>query len=133
MAEYIELTEELKLSMCAGARAILNTKKYHGTIYMNDVFSDSPKEMPYLQAAEILYTASEKEPADVAPCCMSGGSTTQTSQIDSFVMVAELCLICGNMNKDFSTTAPTAVRGWTMPDNWQSSFMDIYFVEVNND
>lgn len=67
MAEYIELTEELKLSMCAGARAILNTKKYHGTIYMNDVFSDSPKEMPYLQAAEILYTASEKEPADVAP------------------------------------------------------------------
>ena len=67
MAEYIELTEELKLSMCAGARAILNTKKYHGTIYMQDVFSDSPKEMPYLKAAEILYTASEKEPEDVVP------------------------------------------------------------------
>ncbi len=67
MAECIELTEELKLSMCAGARAILNTKKYHGTIYMQDVFSDSPKEIPYLQAAEILYTASEQEQEDVAP------------------------------------------------------------------
>lgn len=67
MAEYIELTEELKLSMRAGARAILNTKKYHGTIYMKDAFSDSPKEIPYLQAAEILYIASEKEPEDVAP------------------------------------------------------------------
>lgn len=67
MAEYIELTEELKLSMRAGARAILNTKKYHGTIYMKDAFSDSPKEMPYLQAAENLYAASEQEPEDVAP------------------------------------------------------------------
>ena len=67
MAEYIELTEELILAMRAGARAISNTKKYHGTIYMYDAFSDSPKEMPYLQAAEILYAASEGKSADVAP------------------------------------------------------------------
>ena len=67
MAEYIERTEELILSMRAGSRAISNTKKYHGTIYMSDVFSDDPKEIPYLQASEILYAASEEKPADVAP------------------------------------------------------------------
>ena len=67
MAEYIERTEELFLSMRAGAKAISNTKKYHGTIYMYDAFSDNPKEMPYLQAAEILYAASEGKSADVAP------------------------------------------------------------------
>ena len=67
MAEYIERTEELILSMRAGARAISNTKKYHGTIYMYDVFSDDPKEIPYLKASEILYAASEEKPADVAP------------------------------------------------------------------
>lgn len=67
MAEYIERTEELILSMRAGARAISNTKKYHGTIYMSDVFSDDPKEIPYLKASEILYAASEEKPADVAP------------------------------------------------------------------
>ena len=67
MAEYIERTEELILSMRAGSRAISNTKKYHGTIYMSDVFSDDPKEIPYLQASEILYAASEEKSADVAP------------------------------------------------------------------
>ena len=67
MNKYIELTEELILSMRAGARAISNTKKYHGTIYVADVFSENPKEMPYLKAAEILYAASEEKPADVAP------------------------------------------------------------------
>lgn len=67
MAEYIELTEELILAMRAGARAIYNTKKYHGTIFVAGVFSDKPKEMPYLKAAEMLYAASEtKQAADVA-------------------------------------------------------------------
>lgn len=67
MAEYIERTEELILSMRAGSRAISNTKKYHGTIYMADVFSENPEEIPYLKASEILYAASEEKPADVAP------------------------------------------------------------------
>ena len=67
MAEYIELTEELILSMCAGARAIANTKKYHGTIFVSGVFSENPKHIPYLQAAEILCAASDQCPADVAP------------------------------------------------------------------
>ncbi len=67
MAKFIELTDDLILSMCAGARAILNTKQYHGKIYVYDVFSDNPKEIPYLKAAEILYAASEEKSADVAP------------------------------------------------------------------
>ena len=67
MAGYIELTEKLILAMRAGARAIANTKRYHGTIFVSDAFSENPKEIPYLQAAEILRAASENDPADVAP------------------------------------------------------------------
>lgn len=67
MAEHIELTEELILAMRAGARAIANTKRYHGTIFVSDAFSENPKEIPYLQAAEILYAASMYNPAYVVP------------------------------------------------------------------
>lgn len=66
MAEYIERTEELMLSMNAGARAIENTKRYHGAIYTKDVFSESPQEIPYLQAAKVLREASDAPAADVA-------------------------------------------------------------------
>ena len=54
MADYIERTEELVLAMNAGARAIENTKRYHGTVYTKDVFSESLQEIPYLQAAKVL-------------------------------------------------------------------------------
>ena len=88
MAEYIERTEELFLSMRAGAKAISNTKKYHGTIYMYDAFSDNHKEMPYLQAAEILYAASEEKSADVAPvrrgrCDVCSGKAVLTQYPDN--------------------------------------------------
>ena len=67
MAEYIERTEELVLAMNAGARAIENTKRYHGTVYNKDVFSESPQEIPYLQAAKVLREVSDTSAADVAP------------------------------------------------------------------
>lgn len=67
MAEYIERTEELVLAMNAGARAIENTKRYHGTVYTKDVFSESPQEIPYLQAAKVLRETSDAPAADVAP------------------------------------------------------------------
>lgn len=67
MTEYIELTEELELAMNAGARAIENTKRYHGAIYTKDVFSESPQEIPYLQATKVLREASDAPAADVAP------------------------------------------------------------------
>lgn len=67
MAEYIERTEELMLAMNAGARAIENTKRYHGAVYTKDVFSESPQEIPYLQAAKVLREVSDAPVADVAP------------------------------------------------------------------
>lgn len=67
MAKYIELTEELQLAMIASARAIENTPKYHGTIFVKDFMSDNPREIPYLQAARVLREKSELPPADVAP------------------------------------------------------------------
>ena len=67
MAEYIERTEELMLAMNAGARAIENTKRYHGAVYTKDVFSGSPQEIPYLQAAKVLREVSDAPAADVAP------------------------------------------------------------------
>ena len=67
MAEYIERTEELMLAMNAGARAIENTRRYHGAIYTKDVFLESPQEIPYLQAAKVLRKVSDAPAADVAP------------------------------------------------------------------
>ena len=67
MAEYIERTEELMLAMNAGARAIENTKRYHGAVYTKDVFSESPQEIPYLQAAKVLREVSDAPVADVVP------------------------------------------------------------------
>lgn len=67
MADYIERTEELVLAMNAGARAIENTKRYHGTVYTKDVFSESPQEIPYLQAAKVLRETSDAPAAHAVP------------------------------------------------------------------
>lgn len=67
MTEYIERTEELVLAMNAGARAIENTKRYHGAIYTKDVSSESPQEIPYLLAAKVLREISDAPASDVAP------------------------------------------------------------------
>ena len=67
MAEYIERTKELVLAMNAGARAIENTMRYHGTVYSRNVFSESPQEIPYLLAAKVLRGVEDAPAADVAP------------------------------------------------------------------
>ena len=67
MAIYIERTEELMLAMNAGARAIENTKRYHGVVYTKDLFSENSQEIPYLQAAKVLREVSDAPAADVAP------------------------------------------------------------------
>lgn len=67
MAEYIERTEELMLAMNAGARAIENTKRYHGVVYIKGLFSENPKEIPYLRAVKVLREASDAPAADMAP------------------------------------------------------------------
>ena len=67
MAEYIERTEELVLAMNAGARAIENTRRYHGAIYNKNVFSENSQEIPYLLAAKVLREVSDAPAADVVP------------------------------------------------------------------
>ena len=73
MAEYIERTEELMLAMSAGARAIENTKRYHGAVYTKDVFSENSQEIPYLLAAKVLREVSDTPAADVAPVARCRG------------------------------------------------------------
>lgn len=67
MAEYIKRTEEIMLAMNAGARAIENTKRYHGAVYTKDLFSDNSQKIPYLQAAKVLREVSYAPAADVVP------------------------------------------------------------------
>ena len=67
MAEYIERTEKLMLAMNAGARAIENTNRYHGSLYIKDLYSGNSKEILYLLAAKVLREASDAPAADVAP------------------------------------------------------------------
>ena len=66
MAEYIERTKELILAVNAGARAIEQSKRFHGAIYCMDVFSNNPQEIPYVTAANILRGFDEIPAADVA-------------------------------------------------------------------
>lgn len=66
MTDYIRRTEELRLAMNAGARAIANTKRYHDASYTKDVFSADSQTIPYLQAALVLREASDAPAADVA-------------------------------------------------------------------
>lgn len=67
MDEYIKRTEELMLAMNAGARAIENTRRYHGAVYIKGLFSETPREIPYLRAVKVLREVSDAPAADVAP------------------------------------------------------------------
>ena len=64
MPEYIERTEDLVLAMNAGARAIENTRRYHGAVYTKDVFSEDSQEIPYLLAAKVLREVSDAPTID---------------------------------------------------------------------
>ncbi len=90
MAEYIERTKELMLAMNAGARAIENTKRYHGAVYTKDVFSESPQEIPYLQAAKVLRETSDAPTADVAPVVHGRWNVVEGRRLDNAI-----CSNCG--------------------------------------
>ena len=89
MVENIERTKELILAMNAGARAIENTKRYHGAVYTKDVFSESPQEIPYLQAAKVLREVSKAPAADVAPVVHG-----RWNSMDGYKMRV-VCSVCG--------------------------------------
>lgn len=65
MADYIERTPELILAVNAGARAIENTKKYHGAFYLKDIFAD--EKIAYVAAAKLLRSVEDIPAADVVP------------------------------------------------------------------
>ena len=90
MAEYIERTEELMLAMNAGARAIENTKRYHGAVYTKDVFAESLQEIPYLQAAKVLREVSDDPAADVAPV-INGRWVSKNTHGYDWVFVCSNC------------------------------------------
>ena len=91
MAEYIERTEELMLAMNAGARAIENTRRYHGAIYTKNTSLESTQEIPYLQAAKVLREVSDATAADVAPVVHGRWNPTQFPFMNECVD----CSICG--------------------------------------
>jgi hypothetical protein len=93
MAEYIERTEELMLAMNAGARAIENTKRYHGAVYTKDLFSENPQEIPYLLAAKVLREVSDAPAADVAP--VRHGAWYQCFEDWRQQQEGDKCSVCG--------------------------------------
>lgn len=119
MAEYIERTEELMLAMNAGARAIENTKRYHGAIYTKDLFSDNSQEISYLLAAKVLREVSAAPAADVAPVVHGRWEDSIDEWFGTDVYTCSKCreramyLWRGRRRKICGTTAPTAERRWT--------------------
>lgn len=54
--------EKLFLALRAGARAIVNNKRLHGTLYCWDIWGENggPKEISYLEAATLLAETADK-------------------------------------------------------------------------
>lgn len=50
------IDEKTALAMCAGARAIEQTKRFESALYMWDIFGEcgGPKELSYYEAAQTL-------------------------------------------------------------------------------
>lgn len=83
MPEYIERTERLMLAMNAGARAIENTKRYHGAVYTKDLFADNSQKIPYLLAAKVLREVSDALTVDavVVTRCKDCAHSTLPSEL----------------------------------------------------
>lgn len=102
MAEYIERTEELVLAMNAGARAIENTRRYHGAIYNKNVFSEDSQEIPYLLAAKVLREVSDAPAADVAQVVHGRWEMRPTGMAtDTGPEYKAYCTVCNEPNKQY--------------------------------
>lgn len=101
MAEYIERTPELILAVNAGARAIENTKKYHGAFYSKDIFAD--EKIAYVAAAKLLRSVEDIPAADVAQMVHGRWKAQLESERDGFPkflwlpdrIVGYICSNCG--------------------------------------
>lgn len=94
MAEYIKRTEELMLAMNAGARAIENTKRYHGAVYIKDLCSEASQEIPYLLAAKVLREVSDAPAADVAPVVRCKDCENSYYAVDGLICSYGPCIEC---------------------------------------
>lgn len=101
MADYIERTPELILAVNAGARAIENTKKYHGAFYSKDIFAD--EKIAYVAAAKLLRSVEDIPAADVAQMVHGRWKAQLESERDGFSkflwlpdrIVGYICSNCG--------------------------------------
>lgn len=100
MADYIERTPELILAVNAGARAIENTKKYHGAFYSKDIFAD--EKIAYVAAAKLLRSVKAIPAADVAPVAHGRWEAQMDSEMSGFQfltlpdrIVGYICSNCG--------------------------------------
>lgn len=100
MAEYIERTPELILAVNAGARAIENTKKYHGAFYSKDIFAD--EKIAYVAAAKLLRSVEDIPAADVAQVVHGRWKAQMDSERSGFQfltlpdhIVGYICSNCG--------------------------------------
>lgn len=102
MADYIERTTELILAVNAGARAIENTKRFHGAIYTRDVFGPNKAEIAYLQAAKVLRDIEDIPAADVAPVVHGRWEIRPTGMAtDTGPEYKAYCTVCNEPNKQY--------------------------------
>lgn len=100
MAEYIERTPELILAVNAGARAIENTKKYHGAFYSKAIFAD--EKIAYVAAAKLLRSVEDIPAADVVQVVHGRWKAQMDSERSGFQfltlpdhIVGYICSNCG--------------------------------------
>ena len=103
MTEYIERTEELMLAMNAGARAIENTKRYHGAVYTKDLFSGYPggavQELSVIQQTEKAY----------AELCLDDAKDDKHLDLTKGVIDRELERVMGSNFKPWEERYPKEV------------------------
>lgn len=84
--------DKLRLALLAGARAIENNRRLHGTIFCHDPFGNC-QELPYLEAAKILREAADGQICP-APQARVAGMSEWISVKDRLPERAVPVLIC---------------------------------------
>lgn len=114
MADYIERTTELILAVNAGARAIENTKKYHGAFYLKDIFSD--EKIAYVAAAKLLRSVEDIPAADVAPVAHGRWKAQMDSERSGFQFLTLPDQIVGYICSNCGEEAIEYVDDYFLPD-----------------
>ena len=114
MADYIERTPELILAVNAGARAIENTKKYHGAFYLKDIFAD--EKIAYVAAAKLLRSVEAIPAADVAPVAHGRWKAQMDSARSGFQFLTLPDQIVGYICSNCGEEAIEYVDDYFLPD-----------------